>query len=160
MDTCHDCGEETEHAFSCNHCGQSFCGDHRLPEKHDCPVFVVDKDLSSFSGEGPETKDRRGSRRKQKDRVRKKQNSPAEPDPVPPQSKGDHRSGDVNLDVLTCPTCGSSTDQISDCDQCGQSVCPSCEDRYEHECPAAVTKSDKSEDADETFFSKILGLFR
>jgi predicted nucleic acid binding AN1-type Zn finger protein len=160
MDTCDNCGQSTDHAFQCNHCKQSFCGDHRLPENHDCPVFVVDDDLSSFTGEGPETNDRRSTWRKRKHRVRQKEDAPTAPDPVSPQSKSDHRSSEADLAVLTCPSCGRETDQINDCDQCGQSVCPDCEGRYEHECPSAVTKSKEPDADDGTFLSKLIGLLR
>jgi len=35
---CHFCGQKKEGLpFRCNYCGESFCGDHRLPENHACP---------------------------------------------------------------------------------------------------------------------------
>ncbi len=35
---CHYCGEQKEGLpFRCNYCGESFCGEHRLPENHACP---------------------------------------------------------------------------------------------------------------------------
>ncbi|WP_302082092.1 AN1-type zinc finger domain-containing protein [Salinibaculum rarum] len=40
MATCAHCGTEVDHPFTCTHCNSQFCGDHRLPEKHDCPLHV------------------------------------------------------------------------------------------------------------------------
>ena len=35
---CHFCGRGVEGLpFRCNYCGNSFCGEHRLPENHACP---------------------------------------------------------------------------------------------------------------------------
>lgn len=36
---CQLCKEEVLLPFQCNYCGQYFCGDHRLPEKHLCPAL-------------------------------------------------------------------------------------------------------------------------
>lgn len=35
MGECYVCGERSL-SFTCNHCGGSFCSNHRLPEKHQC----------------------------------------------------------------------------------------------------------------------------
>lgn len=40
MSRCNYCGKETADAFKCSHCGSEHCQDHRLPEYHDCPLFV------------------------------------------------------------------------------------------------------------------------
>jgi len=37
MTTCDVCGKQTNMPYHCNHCGGSFCAEHRLPENHDCP---------------------------------------------------------------------------------------------------------------------------
>jgi membrane associated rhomboid family serine protease len=37
MAECDICGEEESMPYECRHCGGTFCGDHRLPESHDCP---------------------------------------------------------------------------------------------------------------------------
>src|SRR5579875_72746 len=36
---CHFCEQEKEEGlpFRCNYCGETFCGEHRLPENHACP---------------------------------------------------------------------------------------------------------------------------
>jgi Zn-dependent protease len=34
---CHKCQQETFLPFTCPHCGQHFCTQHRLPENHQCP---------------------------------------------------------------------------------------------------------------------------
>jgi predicted nucleic acid binding AN1-type Zn finger protein len=159
MDTCDYCGGETEHAFQCNHCNQALCGDHRLPENHECPLYSAGGETSSFGGEGPDTLDRRGTGRKRRERVRKKETSRRNPpEPVEPQSKSDNRSGGTaNTDVLNCPSCGSDTDQVIECDDCGQSVCPGCEGVYEHECPVGVTKSGDTDDGSSEVTTSILG---
>ena len=35
MAECSECGEKTM-SFTCRYCGEKFCSEHRLPEKHDC----------------------------------------------------------------------------------------------------------------------------
>lgn len=37
MGNCDYCGKDTELAFKCKYCGDSFCSEHRLPENHECP---------------------------------------------------------------------------------------------------------------------------
>ncbi|MFC6836420.1 rhomboid family intramembrane serine protease [Halomarina ordinaria] len=37
MATCDVCGKPENLPYRCRHCGGTFCGDHRLPEAHDCP---------------------------------------------------------------------------------------------------------------------------
>ncbi|MFB6124638.1 MAG: rhomboid family intramembrane serine protease [Halanaeroarchaeum sp.] len=37
MATCDVCGREEGMPYQCRLCGGTFCGDHRLPEAHDCP---------------------------------------------------------------------------------------------------------------------------
>ena len=37
MPPCDRCGSVTDLPYQCRYCGGSFCGDHRLPESHDCP---------------------------------------------------------------------------------------------------------------------------
>ncbi|WP_227131827.1 rhomboid family intramembrane serine protease [Halorubellus salinus] len=37
MATCDECGKQENMPYTCSHCGSTYCGEHRLPEKHDCP---------------------------------------------------------------------------------------------------------------------------
>ncbi|MFB6085062.1 MAG: rhomboid family intramembrane serine protease [Halorientalis sp.] len=37
MAKCDACGRDENMPYQCRHCGGTFCGDHRLPENHDCP---------------------------------------------------------------------------------------------------------------------------
>jgi len=37
MARCSVCGKEILMPFRCSYCGDYFCAEHRLPEKHDCP---------------------------------------------------------------------------------------------------------------------------
>jgi hypothetical protein len=37
MAKCDECGEHENMPYKCRHCGGSYCGNHRLPENHDCP---------------------------------------------------------------------------------------------------------------------------
>ena len=34
---CQYCGDDVVLPFRCTYCGGQFCGDHRLPERHECP---------------------------------------------------------------------------------------------------------------------------
>lgn len=33
---CYFCGKEVDIPFRCNYCNLTFCGEHRLPESHNC----------------------------------------------------------------------------------------------------------------------------
>lgn len=50
-DACHFCGKNEPLPFKCSYCGGVFCGDHRIPEKHDCPgsgpvkTIVISKEM-------------------------------------------------------------------------------------------------------------------
>jgi hypothetical protein len=37
MAKCDECGKEENLPYQCRRCGQTFCGEHRLPENHACP---------------------------------------------------------------------------------------------------------------------------
>ncbi|WP_435152981.1 rhomboid family intramembrane serine protease [Haladaptatus sp. DFWS20] len=37
MAQCDECGEHENMPYQCRMCGNTFCGDHRLPENHSCP---------------------------------------------------------------------------------------------------------------------------
>ncbi len=50
MPQCSECGESTSMPFSCKFCGESFCSQHRLPEKHDCEGLREYKDRSRQEG--------------------------------------------------------------------------------------------------------------
>lgn len=43
MATCDHCGTDSDQPFTCSHCGQSHCPDHRLPENHDCAMHVPER---------------------------------------------------------------------------------------------------------------------
>ena len=166
MGQCAHCGTETNHPFNCNYCQQSHCSEHRLPEKHNCPMQISGTE-TSLSGNGPQTKDRRSTHRKRVERVREKQTSKQHKktdesltESRRPRSKGDYRKT-AGTDTLTCPTCREGTDEVFECEECGQKVCPACVGKWEHECPAAVTKdTNKNETEDTSMLSRILGFFR
>lgn len=37
MATCDTCGAQESMPYRCRHCGGTYCGEHRLPESHNCP---------------------------------------------------------------------------------------------------------------------------
>jgi hypothetical protein len=39
MAECDICGDDVNMPYECNRCGGTFCGEHRLPESHDCPAL-------------------------------------------------------------------------------------------------------------------------
>jgi hypothetical protein len=45
MGECSYCGSRESLPFKCKFCGEQFCGDHRLPENHEC------RGLASFKEE-------------------------------------------------------------------------------------------------------------
>jgi Zn-dependent protease len=66
---CDLCGRDEDLPFTCNYCGGTFCGEHRLPEAHACkgdltrrivanPAMTRSWDGSAYSGTSPA---RRGS---------------------------------------------------------------------------------------------------
>jgi len=40
---CEICGKKEYLPFKCKYCGGTFCSEHRLPEKHNCPGFKKDE---------------------------------------------------------------------------------------------------------------------
>ena len=58
MTECVVCGDENELQYNCNHCGQTFCSEHRLPESHRCPALLKDKtDQEWFDGKFEDVSD-------------------------------------------------------------------------------------------------------
>ncbi|WP_256300195.1 zinc finger AN1 domain-containing stress-associated protein [Haloarchaeobius salinus] len=62
MASCSFCGREVDgFPYSCNECGETLCGRHRLPERHDCRGLarVADRtdDEAGFIGR-PDDRDR------------------------------------------------------------------------------------------------------
>lgn len=49
MAECEVCGREITLPYECSGCGQTFCGDHRMPEEHDCRAL---NQWSSSAGDG------------------------------------------------------------------------------------------------------------
>jgi len=53
MARCERCGKEIDLPFACTYCGKSYCGEHRLPENHQCsnlpksPLFWYQKKIRS-----------------------------------------------------------------------------------------------------------------
>jgi|AntRauMinimDraft_3_1070383.scaffolds.fasta_scaffold01217_3 Predicted nucleic acid binding protein containing the AN1-type Zn-finger len=47
MSECSICATKGNLQYECNYCGDVFCSEHRLPEKHDCPGLIVFKHLGS-----------------------------------------------------------------------------------------------------------------
>ena len=48
-DSCSVCGEDVTGQFSytCSYCDRTHCGEHRLPEKHDCPSLYGRKQFET-----------------------------------------------------------------------------------------------------------------
>lgn len=126
MGTCDGCGEIVDHAFPCQRCGNSYCGDHRLPENHNCPFFVTAE--TPLTGDGPQTRDRRGTGRKRRERVQQKETKRwmNKTDDLTPQQP----SGDTA--VLHCPNCNEDVSQLKNCSECSDSFCPSCVSPQNH----------------------------
>ncbi|GAB6878937.1 rhomboid family intramembrane serine protease [Halorubrum gandharaense] len=71
MATCDECGEYENLPYQCRRCGKTFCGEHRLPENHDCPglaewndpggVFESDTNAGGGGGTGRSATGARGS---------------------------------------------------------------------------------------------------
>jgi|GEM_PF-2374929 len=72
MGRCSYCGKDIDHPFPCRHCNNSYCGDHRLPENHECPLYVPDEE---FGGTGPDTREIRNDRATRKQRLSQQRTS-------------------------------------------------------------------------------------
>ena len=56
MGKCDICGEKVVPAYTCTHCDATLCGDHRLPEKHNCPAARShESDGPVFESDAPST---------------------------------------------------------------------------------------------------------
>ena len=52
---CEYCDDDVVLPFRCSYCGGSFCGDHRIPERHECPEAwraKAPRDISPISARG------------------------------------------------------------------------------------------------------------
>lgn len=61
MAACDFCGEQYSPRYECNHCGQHHCPDCRLPEQHNCPLFVTGSSERVFESDAPSTLGKRTS---------------------------------------------------------------------------------------------------
>jgi predicted nucleic acid binding AN1-type Zn finger protein len=43
---CYYCGKKEGWGFKCHECGHSFCGEHKVPESHNCPYCPTYKPTS------------------------------------------------------------------------------------------------------------------
>jgi predicted nucleic acid binding AN1-type Zn finger protein len=164
MTSCDVCGETVSKEFTCSHCGTDLCGEHRLPEAHDCPSLLV-SNTKPLASEGPDTSDRRGTPRKRRDRVREKEPSRYEARrdrhgtrKRTESSRFETVDDESGPDVLTCPCCDSSVSEITSCRFCGRSVCEHCKSREGHNCRVAPP-SDDTESPD-SLVNRLLSLFR
>jgi len=67
MPKCSFCGKEEPLLFKCKYCGKFYCVEHRLPEKHECPMLRVYEPITVLREtkpvvEEPEIVIKRGSR--------------------------------------------------------------------------------------------------
>ncbi len=63
MATCDLCGKNENMPYHCRHCGGTFCGEHRLPESHDCPGLENWNDPSGiFESDFDDSADNPGGR--------------------------------------------------------------------------------------------------
>ncbi|MBO3802467.1 MAG: AN1-type zinc finger domain-containing protein [Candidatus Brockarchaeota archaeon] len=44
MPSCSECGRKVMLAYRCRYCGEGFCEEHRLPERHQCPGIEAAKE--------------------------------------------------------------------------------------------------------------------
>ncbi|AUV80999.1 rhomboid family intramembrane serine protease [Salinigranum rubrum] len=65
MAKCDACGKHENLPYQCRRCGRTFCGEHRLPENHDCPGLNDWDDPSGvFESDFDDSVEKRGSRSK------------------------------------------------------------------------------------------------
>jgi hypothetical protein len=65
MAKCDECGRDENLPYQCRRCGRTFCGDHRLPENHDCPGLNEWNDPAGvFESDFDASVDNRGGRSK------------------------------------------------------------------------------------------------
>ncbi|EMA53168.1 rhomboid family intramembrane serine protease [Halococcus salifodinae] len=63
MATCDQCGRSENMPYHCQHCGGTYCGEHRLPENHGCPGLDDWDDPSGIFDSGfDDSADNRGGR--------------------------------------------------------------------------------------------------
>jgi hypothetical protein len=46
MPTCSECGRKVILTYRCHYCGEQFCEEHRLPERHTCPGIEKVKEVA------------------------------------------------------------------------------------------------------------------
>lgn len=134
MATCDKCTEEVEHSFQCSYCEESFCGQHRLPENHQCPQFTTDSTVGTFSSSSPNITDRRGTWGRMVSRVRDKETEKWEKktDPNPRGETKRDLSTDSEAAIFNCPECGGKAAALKEATCCGKSMCYDC--RESHNC--------------------------
>jgi predicted nucleic acid binding AN1-type Zn finger protein len=163
MATCDVCDGAAEHLVKCNICEREHCAEHRLPEKHECSGLNVSEWSRGLEGDGPSTRDRRGTRRKRIERVRAKQTSRENPpaDNWRRTEKERRTENTSKTDVLTCPNCGTSTDCIQECNKCEQSICPKCREADAHDCPVVEPPTEEVADSTlDSIFGRLLSILR
>jgi membrane associated rhomboid family serine protease len=65
MAKCDECGKHENLPYQCRRCGQTFCGEHRLPENHSCPgLNEWDDPAGVFESDFDASVDNRGGRSK------------------------------------------------------------------------------------------------
>lgn len=69
MAECDECGRYENLPYQCRRCGRTFCGEHRLPENHDCPGLQEWNDPSGVFGTAEESSGRTGRAKSAVDRV-------------------------------------------------------------------------------------------
>jgi len=47
MSGCSICNIEENLQYRCNYCGKTFCSNHRLPERHECPALIVFEEVNT-----------------------------------------------------------------------------------------------------------------
>lgn len=136
MGTCNFCQEQIEHPFPCNYCGSSFCGEHRLPENHQCPDFSTDDTNAPLASASPNITDRRGTWGRLVSRVRDKETSKRETGADTSRHIESQRdfTTDSEATVLNCSQCGNNVASLVEASCCGRTMCRECRDSHDCNC--------------------------
>ncbi len=86
MATCDFCGEQYSPRYECNYCEQHHCAECRLPEQHNCPLFVIGESERLFESDAPSTL---GERASEQTESRDESSDVEDPEPM---DLSDHKS--------------------------------------------------------------------
>lgn len=142
MGDCDLCEGDDQISFTCNECGGTYCGRHRLPESHDCDALKADNLRQSLHDDSSQDATRRTETDASPIYNPTVSQNTTDSEASTSAEQSTETTSSHSPDYPDCHVC--STTARYECEHCGAQVCVSHLQPEDHDCPAAPSDESAS----------------